>query len=204
MIVTGIVVLAAIGLFVSAHIYHEKHIKHEKMKCNITSGCNEVVTSKYSSLGPIPLEVLGILYYTSVVGLVFFHTFVTEVVTGIPYFASVEVSSILLLIGGVAALVSLVLTFIQFAVLKVWCEYCVTSAIVSLGIFAFEALPRFTILTYQPSSIKGILTAIVSVLVVFLLVYLAIRDISDRKDSEIAGVAEEELDKLIEERNNDN
>ena len=203
MIVTSIIVLAAIGLFVSSHIYHEKHIKHEEVKCNITSGCNDVVTSKYSSVGPIPLEVLGIFYYTTVVALTFFHTFVAESVTGIPYFGGFEVSSVLLIFGGIAALVSIVLTFIQFAILKVWCEYCVTSAIVSLGIFAFEALPKFTNLTYEPSGLKGIITAVVSILVVSLLLYLGIKDISDRRESKIAGVSEEELDRLIEENNKD-
>lgn len=199
MIITAIVVLAAIGFFISAHIYYEKHIKHEDLTCNITSGCNDVVNSEYSSIGPIPLEVVGLLYYGTVILTGLFYTFVATSLTGLPVIGTLPLFYFLLVIGGIAAFVSVILTYIQFAILKIWCEYCLTSAFVSFAIFALEVIPEFTAVEFADASIRGGVLSGVGALIVFLMVYLVIEELDDRRGSEGADVSEEELEELMKE-----
>lgn len=204
MIITAIVVLAAIGFFISAHIYYEKHIKHDDLTCNITSGCNDVVNSDYSSIGPIPLELIGMLYYGTVILTGLFYTFIAITLTGIPVIGELQLFYFLLAIGGVAAFVSVILTYIQFAVLKIWCEYCLTSAFVSFAIFALEVVPEFTRVEFADASMRGGIISGVGAVILFLLAYLIIEELDDRKSEGGADVSEEELERLIEEHEEEN
>lgn len=203
MIITAIVVLAAIGFFISAHIYYEKHIKHEDLTCNITSGCNDVVNSEYGNIGPIPLEVVGMLYYGTVIAVGLFYTFIATSLTGVPVIGELSLFYFLLVIGGIAAFVSVILTYIQFAILEIWCEYCLTSAFVSFAIFALEVIPEFTNIRFADASVRGGVLSGVGAVIVFLVVYLIIEELDDRKQ-DTADVSEEELDRLMDEADTDN
>ena len=198
MIITAIVVLAAIGFFISAHIYYEKHIKHDDLTCNITSGCNDVVNSEYSNIGPIPLEVVGMLYYGTVIATGLFYTFIATSLTGVPFIGELPLFYFLLIIGGIAAFVSVILTYIQFAILEIWCEYCLTSAFVSFSIFALEVIPKFTDIRFADASMRGGVLSGVGAVIVFLVVYLIIEELDDRRQDG-PDVSEEELEELMDE-----
>lgn len=115
------------GLGVTFNIYYSKRYK-EHLACPTGSDCNAVVNSKYAKFFGIPLEYLGMAYYT----LVFLSY------TGFLLLPSLKESLlfpfVLLLTFG-AFLFSLYLITIQAFVLKKWCIWCLLSAALSIGIF---------------------------------------------------------------------
>mgnify|MGYP001575007834 CR=1 FL=1 len=60
-----IVVMALIGLAVASYISYKKK-RGEKMLCLLNSDCEVVVKSSYSKFLGLPVERLGITYYTVV------------------------------------------------------------------------------------------------------------------------------------------
>lgn len=134
-VVAAVFFLAILGFLVSAHIFHEKHFSGEDMKCGITEGCNDVVNSEYSEVYGIPLEVMGLLYYGLVAVVAGIALTGTQVLFDVPLF------TFLLVVGGIAAVVSSILTYIQWQILEIWCQYCLFSAWISVMIFLVELLP---------------------------------------------------------------
>lgn len=114
-----IMLFAVGGLLVSSYIYYKKR-RHEKLVCLLRKDCDEVVRSRYSALlFGIPNEVLGMMYF------------------GFVAVASVflQLSLAVTVLGGIAAAFSLVLVFIQLAVIRRSCTYCLISAAISIIIF---------------------------------------------------------------------
>jgi len=127
--------LTAIGFFISLYIIISKKRKGP-MVCVIGEGqtCNDVVNSKYNKLFGFPNEILGLLYYTLVAVLVIMLS------SGIPSIANISVLAILIVIAIPAVIFSFYLTYVQWKILKQWCEYCVTSAIATILIFVLEII----------------------------------------------------------------
>ena len=100
------------------------HYKNIIPPCTVTSGCEVVLTSKYSMVGPIPISLLGTLFYLAIMAIciliitnykeVFVKAFYGLVATGF--------------------LVSLILIYIQGGLLHAFCQYCLLSEIVSFGL----------------------------------------------------------------------
>ncbi len=120
---------ALVGLAVSGYIFSKKQ-KHEKLVCFIGDDCNKVVNSKYNSLFfGIPNEAIGLGYYASVlVGVILLFL-------GVERIGSIPLLPVFLLGTAMSALFAFYLLYVQYAVLKEWCEYCLTSAIASIAIF---------------------------------------------------------------------
>ena len=134
MINIWIVLLALVGLGISYYIYHGKKPENA-MVCHIGAGkktCDQVVTSKYNKMFGVPNEILGMIYY------IITAVFAVAFLLGYPTIFSISIPFILLImiIGGFTF--SVYLTYIQGAVLKMWCEYCIASAVVNLLILIIE------------------------------------------------------------------
>ncbi len=125
--------LAISGFAVSWYIYYKKK-RNEKLVCIIGEDCDKVVRSKYGSLLGVSNEVLGMGYY----GLVAVLSGI--ILTGTGTILSFPLFTFLLIIGGGAALFSIVLLFIQSFILEELCEYCIVSAAASIIIFVVELL----------------------------------------------------------------
>ena len=123
-----LLILAAIGFSISGYIWYTKSRKL-KMVCLRGEDCDRVVSSEYGKLLGIDITIPGMLYY----GLVFTASLLEVFIPG--FFALTLVVWGKLIISGGAALFSVYLTFVQFAILKEWCEYCLTSAALSIAIF---------------------------------------------------------------------
>lgn len=121
-------ILATIGLLDSWYIFYKKQ-KNEKLVCFVGQDCNEVVNSKYSHIYGVPNEVLGIIFYLSVLGLV------GLVALGITEFHEISLMAVIHLTAFFALLLSIFLTAIQAFVLKAWCEYCLVAMFANFGIF---------------------------------------------------------------------
>lgn len=88
--------------------------------CDITKGCEAVLSSKYSSLFGLPLSVWGVAYFSAVIftALLANHYNLWR--------------KILTALLGVGALMSLGFLGIQFFIIKKICQYCLTTDILGI------------------------------------------------------------------------
>jgi uncharacterized membrane protein len=107
-------VLAVIGLVNAFFIYAWKK-QQRSFVCVVGNNCDKVIYSSYGSLMGVENTLFGIGYY------VFLLLF--------PYL-SLDVG-LLRFVVSVAALASLYLLYIQFKVLRKWCDYCLLGALIN-------------------------------------------------------------------------
>ena len=101
------------------------HYKNAFPPCTVTGGCETVLTSQYSVVLGIPISLLGSLFYLLII---FFALAVL--------FDKRKVFAHGLFLAALSGLfVSAVLFFVQFFILKAFCQYCLTSEVISLAIF---------------------------------------------------------------------
>jgi uncharacterized membrane protein len=120
-----LIILALLGFGVSLYLAITHYLGFA-VPCDITHGCETVLTSKYSVFLGIPLAVWGVAYFTAVIfsGLLANH-----------YSVFKKVLTILLGLGTVASLVFLSL---QFFVIKQVCQYCLTTDLLSILLFVLD------------------------------------------------------------------
>lgn len=106
------------------------HYKNIIPPCTVTSGCETVLTSKYSMIGPIPVSLTGTLFYLAVIA-------VCLLLLTSPKKWLLNALYGLSLVGFV---VSLILIYIQAALLHAFCQYCLLSEITSVGILILALL----------------------------------------------------------------
>lgn len=128
-----LVIVALVGLADSSYIFYTK-TKNKKLVCFVGQDCDKVVKSKYSRIFNIPNEVLGILFYLSVLGFVFLTFLNIASLLGFPLLPIFQAAAFLALLSSVF------LTGIQVFKLKELCEYCLATAVVNLGIAAIAFL----------------------------------------------------------------
>ncbi len=114
----ALLVIAFLG-FVDAAYLTVHHYMDVPLPCTILNGCEVVTTSAYSTLGPIPIALLGTLYYMSVFFLILFYREMHD-----RRFLFTAASLV-----GTAFAVSVWLVYLQGFVLHSWCQYCLISAI---------------------------------------------------------------------------
>lgn len=128
-LLSKILILAAsfFGFYVAWYIRRHKK-SGEKMVCPLDSDCENVVHSDYSKFLGIPLEFMGMAYYT-----IIFMTYVVE--TWKP--GSLPLIATQMVLGTTAAafVFSIYLIGIQLFKLKEWCTWCLISASMCLIIF---------------------------------------------------------------------
>ena len=123
-----LMIFALAGLTLSTYLWKKKSRK-EKLVCVIGKDCSKVIDSKYGTMFGIDNILIGALYYIFIFAAslvsIFFPLIFPQ---GIFHLA-------ILIISGMALLFSTYLSFIQVAVLKELCEYCLASALINLIIF---------------------------------------------------------------------
>ncbi len=131
---TAIFSAALAGLVLSAYIWR-KHSTGQKLVCVIGQDCNAVIGSQYNKLiFGISNEVLGMAYYAVVA------VAIIALWLGVTSIASISLMLLLVIAGGIGALFSVFLTGVQLIALQEWCEYCLTSAGLSILIFILELI----------------------------------------------------------------
>ena len=115
------------GFVLAFYIYHKKH-ENKPLVCPLRSDCNAVITSRWSRLAGIPVEILGMCYYATIVIL---HA----VVATYPFVFSSTVEHVSLIVSAIAFCFSIYLISIQAFVLKQWCMWCLCSATLCVLIF---------------------------------------------------------------------
>lgn len=111
--------LSAIGISETVYLIR-KRIASEKPICPIGGGCTTVLTSKYSKMFIIPNDVLGLATYVVI-------SFVAAFLV-----IGVEPMSLwnfaLAFLVGIASLMSILFTYLQWRIIKAWCFWCLMSA----------------------------------------------------------------------------
>lgn len=147
------IILAACGGFgIALYIAHKKR-KGEVLVCPIGHTCDTVIHSEYSRFFGIPVEFFGMGYYL--------FTLLSYIAFFIFSFPPPSVFIFLVFVLTIIAfLFSVYLIFIQAAVLKQWCTWCLASAGLSSIIFLMSMLasqyPIVPLLAEYHSFIVGV------------------------------------------------
>lgn len=119
-IATALLSLVGIGDAVYLTV---QHLTGQSVRCTVTSGCSEVLSSSYAVVGGYPLAGLGAAAYFSVFSLAILAIFGYRIAGKL----------LLPLVGGMF-LVSLYLVYLQAFVIRAFCQYCLLSAAVTTGL----------------------------------------------------------------------
>lgn len=109
------VALAAIGIGIAGYLVYV-HYADAKVLCSISHGCETVQKSKYAKLGGVPVALIGLLGYVTIMGSLF--------VRG----ETARLAGAGMAIVGVGF--SGWLTYLEAAKIHAWCQWCVASATV--------------------------------------------------------------------------
>jgi uncharacterized membrane protein len=113
-------VLSLVGLADAIYLTVE-HLLGETTGCIVSSGCSEVLGSKYATVGPVPLAAFGALAY--------FAAFSLATLAAFEYR---RVQPFLMLLVQAMFAVTLWLFLLQTFVLHAYCDYCLLSAGITL------------------------------------------------------------------------
>lgn len=122
-------ILGFLGFFLSTYLTI-LDFKHIIPPCSVTGGCETVLTSSFSKIGPVPLALLGSLFYLGVI--------ILSVLILTSY--KKLFANLLCLFAITGFIVSVVLIYIQAAILHAFCQYCLTSEAISTGILILAFL----------------------------------------------------------------
>jgi uncharacterized membrane protein len=116
----AIALVSLVGLADATYLTVQ-HLTGESVKCTIVSGCSEVLSSPYATVGDVPLALLGAVAYFTVFSLGVLGAF------GYRF-----IRLVLPLIVGAMLMTSVWLLYLQAFVIKHFCQYCLLSAAVTL------------------------------------------------------------------------
>lgn len=126
-------VLSLIGFFVALYLWAHNAGLTGPIVCGV-GDCATVQSSPYARIGGVPVSAIGVAGYTALFALS---------MLGLQPGRRDSRAIAGLLLGGSAAGVafSAYLTYLEAAVIRAWCQYCVASAIIITLIF-FTTLPE--------------------------------------------------------------
>ncbi len=122
-------ILAIAGTAVAGYLTYV-HYNQGALVCGI-GDCELVQSSKYAKMFGIPIAVFGLLMGISLVGLLIVRSTVQR-------FADLANMAILVLLIS-SAIYTAYLTYLEIAVIKAICQWCVTFAVLMLLVLGVEA-----------------------------------------------------------------
>lgn len=145
-----LVVFSIIGMADSSFITYEK-FSGVIPECGAGFDCGTVLSSQWSSIGPIPLSLLGFLYYTVIFILAILNfsefdltSFIRKQTKNNKLKSSVinfiTVQELLLLITLFGLFFSAYLILIMAFVIEAWCKFCLISAFTSTSLFVLVSI----------------------------------------------------------------
>ncbi|HEV7744554.1 MAG TPA: vitamin K epoxide reductase family protein [Pyrinomonadaceae bacterium] len=115
----AIALVSLIGLTDAIYLTVE-HLSGRSVRCTITSGCSEVLSSEYATVRGYPLAALGAVAYFTVFSL-----------ATLAAFGYRGLGKLLLPLVAVMFLTTLWLLYLQAFVIHHFCQYCLLSALVT-------------------------------------------------------------------------
>ena len=133
------------------------HYKNVIPPCSFHHSCETVLTSKFATIGPVPISLLGTLFYVSImilVGLLLERNAdrnqiklrssenqklrksdQSDTQSSIRVLSEHHLKQMLFLITASGIVVSAILVYIQAFILHAFCQYCLTSEGINLVLF---------------------------------------------------------------------
>lgn len=112
-------VVALFGLADGIYLTVE-HVTGRTAQCIASTGCQEVLASKYAAFGPVPLAAIGALAYFTAFSLALLAAF-----------GDAKAGTFFALVVASMFAVTVWLFYVQAAVLHAFCDYCLFSAAVT-------------------------------------------------------------------------
>jgi len=131
-------VLSLLGLADALYLTVE-HVTGQSVKCTITSGCSEVLSSPYAVVGGFPLAAVGAVAY--------FTVFSLATLAAFGYRAA---GTLLTPLISAMFFVSLWLIYLQAFVIRQFCQYCLFSAAITSALLLLVVIGRFVL---KPASV---------------------------------------------------
>jgi len=120
------ITLSFVGLLNAGYLTY-KHFQKKPLTCPIGHDCGAVVESKWGNIFGVRNEILGVLFYTSLLAGILILLFAPGFVPNLKLY---------LVIGaGLGLAFSVFLTGVQIFAIKNYCFYCLISAGLSLLLF---------------------------------------------------------------------
>jgi len=131
--------LSLVGLADSIYLT-VTHLTGENVTCVASSGCSEVLSSAYASVGKIPLGAFGALAY--------FLAFSLAILAAFGY-ARARIFLAVVIAGMLAT--TLWLLYVQAFVLHAFCDFCLLSAGLTFSLSALVSAGYLTGRKHQPA-----------------------------------------------------
>jgi uncharacterized membrane protein len=132
-----VVLLSLAGIGVSGYLTYAYWFE-ESVACAGLSSCSAVAESAYSHMGPIPIAFFGVLGYVALLAVAAFWLRVGDRWGDWPLLAIWGMA-----LGGVAY--SAYLTYLEIFVIEAACIWCVSSAVIMVGILLVSTAGILTI-----------------------------------------------------------
>jgi uncharacterized membrane protein len=126
-----IVALTVLGLLVSIYMTIYKVTNNESM-CIGSGGCSVVNASGYSEVRGIPVAVFGVLGYLSILVLLYLEN--------TPGFFQTNGSMLLFTVTLTGFLFTVWLVYVEVALIKAYCPFCITSQVSMTLIFLLTVI----------------------------------------------------------------
>jgi uncharacterized membrane protein len=123
-------ILSLIGLADALYLTVQ-HVTGQTLQCTIISGCSEVLSSQYAEVAGVPLAAIGAAAYFSVFSL-----------ATLAAFGYRSAGTLLSLLVAGMFLVSLWLIYLQAFVIRQFCQYCLLSAAITVGLLVTALMAR--------------------------------------------------------------
>ena len=123
--------LSLVGLADALYLTVE-HVSGRSVRCTVITGCSEVLSSAYATVGPVPLAALGALAYFAVFSL-----------ATLAAFGYAWARRVLAVLVCVMCATTLWLLYLQAFVIEHFCQFCLLSAAVTLGLTAIILIGLF-------------------------------------------------------------
>lgn len=125
-------ILSLVGLADALYLTAQ-HLTGHSVQCTVTSGCDEVLTSAYATVGGYPLAAFGAAAYFAAFSL-----------ATLALFGYTVARKLLFYLVTLMLLVSLYLIYVQAFVLGKWCQYCLLSAAITFCLMGILLVSRFS------------------------------------------------------------
>lgn len=172
-----LVILSIVGIADSSYITYEK-LAGLTPDCGTGFDCGTVLNSEWSSIGPVPLSLLGFVFYLTVfiLSVLNYLDFDLKKYLESPFnklgfkknsiFRLVTVQELILAVTIFGALFSGYLVFLMAFIIEAWCKYCLISAFTSLSLFIVSSIFYNKYQGNSPFLIKQVVISIIHFLYV--------------------------------------
>lgn len=130
------IVLAVLGVGVASYLTYV-HYNQGALVCGV-GNCHTVQNSRYAVIAGIPISVLGLAMYLAVIALGVLRLVRRDL------FMLATMAAFAVTLAG--TLYAAYLTYLEIAVIKAICQWCVTSAVLTLLILISEGFGLFRLL----------------------------------------------------------